>query len=90
MRDGKDSIIPSVAAPKSRLLAHLLLERLIGSVGQGLLSEFQPLVAMWRGKRCQDQETKTSRSSKIQSVGGDQREEKRHAAAITRVVKFWQ
>jgi hypothetical protein len=41
-------------------------------------------------ERCQDQKAKTSRSSKIQSVGGDLTEEKRHASPITRVVEFWQ
>jgi hypothetical protein len=41
-------------------------------------------------ERCQEKKAKTSRSSKIQSVGGDLTEEKRHAATITRVVEFGQ
>jgi hypothetical protein len=43
-------------------------------------------------ERCQEKnpKTKTSRSSKIQSVGDDLTEEKRHAATITRVVEFGQ
>jgi hypothetical protein len=75
------------------LLAHLLLERLIGSVGAGL--RILPLVAMLRGKRCQDQKTISKNNTplaiqEIQSVGDDLTEEKRHAAAITRMVEFGQ
>jgi hypothetical protein len=59
------------------------------------LAEFLPLAAMLHAsvaERCQEKnpKTKTSRSSKIQSVGDDLTEEKRHAATITRVVEFGQ
>ena len=77
----------------SCLLAHLLLKRLIVSVGLRLLSDFLPLVAMWRAKRCQDQKTKNDTPlaiQEIQSVGDDLTEEKRHAAAITGVAEFGQ
>jgi hypothetical protein len=83
----------SANAQSFELLAHLLLERLIVSVGLGLLSEFLTLVAMWRAKRCRDQKTKNKTplaNQEIQLVGGDLTEEKRHAAAITRVVEFGQ
>jgi hypothetical protein len=54
-----------------------------------------PLVAMWRGKHCQDQKTISKNNTplaiqEIQSVGDDLTEEKRHAAAITRMVEFGQ
>jgi hypothetical protein len=54
-----------------------------------------PLVAMLLGKHCQDQKTKNDTPlaiREIQSVGRrpDLTEEKRHAAAITRMVEFGQ
>jgi hypothetical protein len=71
------------------LLAHHLQERLIGSVGPGLFGRILPLVAILRASVAEIK-IQTLRSSKIQSVGGDLTEEKRHAATITRVVEFWQ
>jgi hypothetical protein len=70
-------------------LAHLLLERLFVSVGLRLLSEFLPLVESARSDaRIKKQHAPAIQE--IQLVGGDLTEEKRHAAAITRVVEFGQ
>ena len=71
-------------------LAHLLLERLVVSVGLRLLSEFR---RSWRcGARSVARIKKQHAPAiqEIQLVGGDLTEEKRHAAAITRVVEFGQ
>jgi hypothetical protein len=65
-----------------------------GAVDRERLSKAFVRISAARGdvarERCQDQKTKTSRSSNIQSVGVDLTEEKRHASPITRVVKFGQ
>jgi hypothetical protein len=78
--------------PRVSQLAHLLLERLFVSVGLRLLSEFLPLVAMWRASvaKFKRQKQHAPAIQEIQLVGGDLTEEKRHAAAITRVVEFGQ
>ena len=72
-------------------MAHLLRERLIGSVGPGLLAEFLPLAAMLHASvaKKKNPKTKTSRSSKIQSVGDDLTEEKRHAAGLCYISGFY-
>jgi hypothetical protein len=66
--------------------------RAVGASFAGaFVREFLPLVAMWRAKRCQEQKTKRpSQIKKFNWFGGDLTEEKRHAAAITRVVEFGQ
>jgi hypothetical protein len=78
---------------KSRLVAHLLRERLIGKhLNQDICQNF------YRSWPCGARALPSSKDKnntpleirEIQSVGGDQTEEKRYAAAITRVAEFRQ
>jgi hypothetical protein len=70
------------------LLAHFLLESMIGSVGPGL----SVATACWHFARecCQDQETNITLLENSIGRGDDLTEEKRHAAAITGVAEFGQ